>query len=290
MKQTTKPKKFCFTLMPFDSDFEDIYKLGIKQSCEDAGAYCERVDEQIFTESILDRVYNQISKADIIIADMTNRNPNVFYEVGYAHALGKTAILLTQNSEDIPFDLKHYPHIVYNKKISKLKHELTSRIKWFIENEAKSNDKQSIELEIFFKDKNLSQKGVIYEASKGRIPNPVFTIHNTTYKTFSPEEYRIGIITDKNYTHLRTKADVGVGIKTIKLPDGNHLHICEIDDILYPSSYASLDVYLQPAETFKDTDGSLSIYTGKYRGTQEIVIRVFTTAGYRDFYLTVKNE
>lgn len=89
--------------MPFDGDFDDIYKLGIKQSCIDAGAYCERVDEQIFNESILDRIYNQISKANIVIADMTNRNPNVFYEVGYAHALGKTTILLTKNSDDIPF-------------------------------------------------------------------------------------------------------------------------------------------------------------------------------------------
>ncbi len=113
--------------MPFDEEFDDIYQLGIKQSCEDAGAYCERVDEQIFTESILDRVYNQISKADIIVADMTNRNPNVFYEVGYAHALGKRTILLTQNAEDIPFDLKHYPHIIYNNKISRLKKDLTSR-------------------------------------------------------------------------------------------------------------------------------------------------------------------
>ena len=109
MTPTTKPKKFCFILMPFDDEFKDIYELGIKQSCSDAGAYCERVDEQIYKESIIERIYNQISKADIVIADMTGRNPNVFYEVGYAHALGKTTILLTKDAADIPFDLKHYP-------------------------------------------------------------------------------------------------------------------------------------------------------------------------------------
>ena len=44
---------------------------------------------------------------------MTGMNPNVFYEVGYAHALNKRVILLTETAEDIPFDLKHTPHVVY---------------------------------------------------------------------------------------------------------------------------------------------------------------------------------
>ncbi len=48
--------------MPFDAGFTDIYQFGIKGACEDAGIYCERVDEQIFLGSMLDRIYNQISK------------------------------------------------------------------------------------------------------------------------------------------------------------------------------------------------------------------------------------
>ncbi len=107
--------------MPFEKEFDDVYQLGIKEACKEAGAYCERVDEQLFHESILDRIYNQISKADVVIADMTGRNPNVFYEAGYAHALGKKVILVTQNSEDIPFDLKHYPHIIYQGRITDIK-------------------------------------------------------------------------------------------------------------------------------------------------------------------------
>lgn len=126
----TGPKKFVFVLMPFSEEFTDVYQVGIKPACVEAGGYCERVDEQIFTESILERVYNQINKADLIIADMTGRNPNVFYEVGYAHALGKTVILLTSDSEDIPFDLKHYPHIVYGGRIASLKEELVKRVGW----------------------------------------------------------------------------------------------------------------------------------------------------------------
>src|SRR5215212_3193860 len=108
---STAPKPFVFVLMPFDEAFDDIYQVGIKPACQSAGAYCERIDEQIFQESILERIYNQIAKADLIVADMTGRNANVFYETGYAHALGKKVLLLTQKAEDIPFDLKHYPHI-----------------------------------------------------------------------------------------------------------------------------------------------------------------------------------
>lgn len=121
--------------MPFDDSFNDIYVFGIKQTCAELNAYCERVDEQIFSERILDRIYNQIGKADIIIADMTNCNPNVFYEVGYAHALGKNVILLTQNSDDIPFDLKHFPHIIYNGKIKTLSTQLKTKLDWFLNQE-----------------------------------------------------------------------------------------------------------------------------------------------------------
>ena len=106
--------------MPFSENFTDVYKFGIRPACEDAGAHCERVDEQTYTENMLERIYNQISKADIIVSDMTGQNPNVFYETGYAHALGKTTVLLTQRADDIPFDLKHAPHIIYGGTDGKL--------------------------------------------------------------------------------------------------------------------------------------------------------------------------
>ena len=138
-KKKRKKKHMAFVLMPFNTQFDDVYKRGIKSACEEAGIKCERVDEQIFDESILDRIYNQIRKADIIIADLSIRNVNVFYETGYAHALGKRVILLTQVSENIPFDLMHYPHIVYGQNISRLKEHLVKRIKWIIKNSRKNS-------------------------------------------------------------------------------------------------------------------------------------------------------
>ncbi len=138
MIQSTIPKPFCFVLMPLDASFNDIYEYGIKGACSDVGVYCERLDEQNFMGSMLDRIYNQISRADILIADLTAKNPNVFYEVGYAHALGKTVILLTQCADDIPFDLKHFPHIIYGTQIKDLRTKLGPKIQHFAFNATKT--------------------------------------------------------------------------------------------------------------------------------------------------------
>lgn len=130
--ETTKPKPFVFVLMPLAPEFRDIYMFGIKDAAKEAGAHAERVDEQVFVEGMLDRIFNQINKADVVVADMTGKNPNVFYEVGYAHALDKIVLLITQSVDDIPFDLKHRQHIVYGRSIESLKTELAPKIRWAI--------------------------------------------------------------------------------------------------------------------------------------------------------------
>lgn len=142
---TNRP--FVFVLMPFAVDHSDRYKLGIKPACEDAGARCERLDEQAYDERMMDRLYGEIERADIIVGDMTGRNPNVFYEVGYAHALAKRVILMTGDANDITFDLKHHQHIIYTN-ISHLKELLTAKIKWAIENPVESVPEQIKRLEL----------------------------------------------------------------------------------------------------------------------------------------------
>lgn len=121
---------FAFVLMPFAPRFADVYRLGIKEPADAIGIRAERVDDQIYAEGILDRIYRQIEAADIIIADMSGQNPNVFYEVGYAHAKDKICLLLTNDADDIPFDLKHRRHIVYGDSIQLLRTELTRDLEW----------------------------------------------------------------------------------------------------------------------------------------------------------------
>lgn len=116
--------------MPFDPVFDDVYEIGIKEAAEQAGIRAERLDEQIFVEGMLERIYRQIDVADIVVADMSRKNPNVFYEVGYAHAKDKLVILQTENAKDIPFDLKHRRHIVYGDSLTYLRSELVKNLEW----------------------------------------------------------------------------------------------------------------------------------------------------------------
>jgi nucleoside 2-deoxyribosyltransferase len=132
-----KSKPIVLVLMPFSDDFKDIYESGIKSACKDMGVVVERVDEQIYDQSMLRQIYDQIYRADIIVADMTGRNPNVFYEVGYAHALQKRVILLTQHSQDIPFNLKHYQHLIYEGDSHLLRQQLKRKLKWSIKHPKK---------------------------------------------------------------------------------------------------------------------------------------------------------
>ncbi len=125
-------KPFAVALMPFSNHFDAVYRDGIKLAANEQLVDCQRVDEQIFTEGILARVYAEIARADLIIADMTGCNPNVFYEVGYAHALNKPVILLTQNASDIPFDLKHTQHIVYGNSLETLRTALGKSISYHL--------------------------------------------------------------------------------------------------------------------------------------------------------------
>lgn len=156
-------KPFAFVLMPFSDEFDDIYKLGIQAVAFDHNVVAERIDEQSFSEPILDRIYRQIDQADFIIADMTGKNANVFYEVGYAHAKGKPVVLLTQNVEDIPFDLKHHRHLVYNGSLVKLKELLNIEIRWQVSELAKNKIKTiSTEFKTGFSiltDSDYRQKG-----------------------------------------------------------------------------------------------------------------------------------
>jgi hypothetical protein len=126
-----KEKLFAFVLMPFDEAFSDVYRLGIKETLETRGIIAERVDEQVFhKENILERIYNQINASDFLVAEMSGRNPNVFYEVGYADAKNKLCILITSDANDIPFDLKHHRHIAYGNSISTLRKQLLTEIDW----------------------------------------------------------------------------------------------------------------------------------------------------------------
>lgn len=104
---------YVFTLLPFTNEFLAMYEEIIKPTLVNIGCTVEHADEVGTVESIIDIILTRISKSDFLIADTTGKNANVFYEIGYAHALGKSVILLSQNANELPFDVRHWRHIIY---------------------------------------------------------------------------------------------------------------------------------------------------------------------------------
>jgi len=111
--QPTLDPNSVFVLMPFADEFTDVWRLGIKPSVEALGLSCTRADDFLHTRNIMDVIRESIRRARLIIADMTTNNPNVFYELGYAHALSKPVILITRDRNSVPFDLRGLNNIEY---------------------------------------------------------------------------------------------------------------------------------------------------------------------------------
>jgi len=117
----------AFVMMPFHREFDPIYKC-IESACWSRGVFCDRADQSFFSEAILEHVQQRICKADILIADITGKNPNVFYEIGYAHAAKKSVILIAKAKEDIPFDVQQYQVLIYQGNVRLLRNALSRNI------------------------------------------------------------------------------------------------------------------------------------------------------------------
>jgi hypothetical protein len=104
----------CFVVMPFHALYEAEYERVIRPAIEDAGLISVRGDEIYGRQSIIDDIWQSIRRARLVLAELSGRNPNVMYEIGLAHALGKPIILLTRNEDDVPFDLRALRYLFYD--------------------------------------------------------------------------------------------------------------------------------------------------------------------------------
>lgn len=104
----------CFVLMPFEDRLLPVFQDHIKPTAEGLGLRCLRADDIFRNTAIIEDIWEQINKARVVLADLTNKNPNVFYEVGISHTVGKDVVLMTQSLEDVPFDLRHLRCIQYD--------------------------------------------------------------------------------------------------------------------------------------------------------------------------------
>ena len=116
----------AFIVMHFSSPYNEVYSDVIKQLCEECRIDAVRADE-IYGPGIIKDVIDRIAKSQVVIADISPTNPNVYFEVGYALALGKPIILLAQRrgpEAPLPFDLSAFRVLFYDDSIGgKLKLE-----------------------------------------------------------------------------------------------------------------------------------------------------------------------
>lgn len=117
----------CFVAMPFDSRYRSEYRI-VKLCIESNYYTCLRIDREIFNESIVNKIFEEIKDAKIVVFLTIDKNPNVFYEAGFAMALKKEIITLTDSYSNLPFDVRDKNAIAYGRDLKKLQLSLTKKL------------------------------------------------------------------------------------------------------------------------------------------------------------------
>jgi len=110
-----KELDFCFTIMPYGNWFDTYYQKIYYPAIEEVGLKSTRADDLYRPSSIVHDIWQYTKDCKIVLADLTGKNPNVLYELGLAHAIGKPVILIVETMEDIPYDLRALRIIEYDK-------------------------------------------------------------------------------------------------------------------------------------------------------------------------------
>lgn len=116
---TPRVQTFVFVLMPFDEDWSpgvyDLIKRSVDSLRQEFDIFVERADDISRPGKITEQIIDAIRKADVIVADITGNNANVMWELGYAQALSKPAVILNQAIKATPFDLHDWRQISYSR-------------------------------------------------------------------------------------------------------------------------------------------------------------------------------
>jgi hypothetical protein len=123
----------CFVMMPFGEWFDRYYKDIYVPAIKEAGFEPLRADSLFNSGSVIEQIWLQIRKAKVLLADLTGKNPNVFYELGLAHAARKPVVFVSGNIEDVPFDVRHLRVVTFDVRepswSDRLRRDITAYLK-----------------------------------------------------------------------------------------------------------------------------------------------------------------
>jgi hypothetical protein len=131
----------CFVMMPFGEWFDRYYQEIYAPAIKEAGFEPIRGDELFNTGSVVEQIWEQIEKAKLLLADLSGKNPNVFYELGLAHAAKKPVVFTAAQLEDVPFDLRHLRVIIYDIREPEWAARLRKSVSDYLRNAAKEPGK-----------------------------------------------------------------------------------------------------------------------------------------------------
>jgi dihydroxyacetone kinase-like predicted kinase len=157
-------KKKVFMVMPFSNEIaKSAYDYSIKSICEKHNLDIRRADEIFTTNPVYEDIVKEIRDASIIIVDVSDNNPNVYYELGMAHTLKQNqTIIITQGDfNNTPFDISHFRIIKYQDSIQgkeKLEKQLDLTLKSLLTDYKSINrDKYELTFEIFYAGKKQNE-------------------------------------------------------------------------------------------------------------------------------------
>ena len=167
----------CYVIMPFSKtascstkNWTWIYENLFKKAVEESGLDYECKRSSATRGSIIKGIIHDLDESYVVIADLTDQSPNVFYELGIRHSLGPRTILVAQRRKQIPFDLRGYASHIYDWKSEKGRNELKRRIKALLKEIDQNPDRSDNPVSDFLKRNSVAEKEIDTEMPKEVIP------------------------------------------------------------------------------------------------------------------------
>lgn len=134
-KKEQPSNRLVFAAMPFSREYDDTYLVAMSYAAKRVNAACERVDDEEFSGDVVEEIKRLINESIAVIVDLSDSKPNVLYEAGYAHALGKPAVHICSTPlSRLPFNVRNWNTIEYDiGQTSRLQEPLARRLRSVIQ-------------------------------------------------------------------------------------------------------------------------------------------------------------
>jgi CheY-like chemotaxis protein len=123
-----RQRQFVFVAMPFSGRLDALYETAVVPAVQELGYQCARMDEVIHSRESYAELVEHLKTCKLVICLADDANPNVYYEVGYAHSLAKEVLIVAERLDELRFDIRGRYAIAYGRNPEVVRTELVERI------------------------------------------------------------------------------------------------------------------------------------------------------------------